>query len=307
MANRQPPIRTVAICIITYKRPVLLKALLDSISVMTTDVSWRVVLVDNDPEGSARGVSESSLMSDKITYAVEPKPGIPSARNACLRMLKPSDDAIVFVDDDEWVDADWLTQLVSAADKSDMPVVGGPVATVLDSDAPHWARRGKYFQRPIPASGLRRVGTPYTNNSLVRVSSWRGADVWFDELNFADTGGSDVDFFSRLLKSLQSEWYWTGAAVVYEGVPSERLSVGWLVRRGVRGGNVMCRQRMSNSSRGVLMLEAIALVVIGLPMHLLCHLVYPRYARKAFVAWTRGMGYVGALSGRLVHEYRREG
>ena len=90
----------------TFTRPELLGALLASIAAAAKPAPTVVIVVDNDPEGSAADTVRAFAELD-ITYAVETSPGIAEARN---RFLALSGDAefIVFVDDDEFVAENWL-------------------------------------------------------------------------------------------------------------------------------------------------------------------------------------------------------
>ena len=75
---------TVAVCVITYRRPEGLGRLLDAFTKLEVDPEAIVptfVIVDNDADKSARAVVERAAHLPRLVYAVEPELGIPFARN----------------------------------------------------------------------------------------------------------------------------------------------------------------------------------------------------------------------------------
>ena len=80
----------VAICVATYRRPERLHALLGALDAQRLDAlpgerpQLLVVVADNDAAQSARPVCEDAKrwMSLSLRYGVEPRKGIPFARNA---------------------------------------------------------------------------------------------------------------------------------------------------------------------------------------------------------------------------------
>lgn len=78
----------IALGVCTYKRPVMLRACLDSLTrqVVPSDLSLAIVVVDNEPEGDAEHtVSSFTATTDiPVHYVHEPRRGIATARNAIL-------------------------------------------------------------------------------------------------------------------------------------------------------------------------------------------------------------------------------
>ena len=94
----------VSVCICTFKRPVLLRQLLERLQDQRTDGSfaYSVVIADNDPAQSAKQlVAEfSSTSSLQVNYCFESRPNIALARNKALEHA--DGDFIAFIDDDEY-------------------------------------------------------------------------------------------------------------------------------------------------------------------------------------------------------------
>ncbi len=219
-----PETSTVDVCIATYKRPVLLLELLESLEKqkLPPEVTLRAIVVDNDAAGSAQEVVAGfkNKASFPITYDHETVQNISLARNRCLSHV--SGDYIAFIDDDERADENWLAELFSAMHRYSADAVFGPVLPVLPDNAPSWAVQGRFYERPRYSSGT-FLKDGFTNNALVKVSSVRGMTNLFDP-KFGIIKGEDYDFFGRMF-SMQNTYVWCDTALVHETVPPDRLTI----------------------------------------------------------------------------------
>jgi len=298
------------LCIATYQRPAGLAALVRS--VLDGDLAGhrlRLLIVDNDPAGSAREVAESFSAGPAATadplvefvYVIEREPGIPAARNRALDLVDPSADAVVFVDDDEIVTAGWLRELTGAAERAGADVVAGPVVSDLPADAPDWMRRGEYFQRKRFPSGP-YAGLAATNNVLVRTDLLARAGWPRFDPRFTRSGGSDTDLFHRLA-AWSPTVVWADEAVVHEDIPPDRAGVRWLWHRYLRSGNVsgqvIGKSRPALAADGVLRIGHG--VVLGLRSLVTLRVVHVR----AMESVGRGAGALLASAGVQVTEYHR--
>ena len=75
---------------------------------------------------------------DILRYVSEPRRGIPVARNAAVAFATSLNaDYLVFIDDDEWVENDWLVTLFSyCKEKGGRSVISGHVIADLPDDVP---------------------------------------------------------------------------------------------------------------------------------------------------------------------------
>src|SRR5579872_5142219 len=104
----------VSVLIATARRPDRLKQLLDGL-VAQDRAACELIVIDNDPAGSAKGVVDALIASAPtlpIRYRVESVRNISLARN--LGVALASGDCLAFVDDDERVPREWLQRLCSA-------------------------------------------------------------------------------------------------------------------------------------------------------------------------------------------------
>lgn len=294
------PLNRVLIAVATYKRPDGLQALLQSLESSTAGRSFDVLVVDNDANGSGRAVAELSPLS--LTYVIEPKPGIAAARNRAVDEIQTY-DAVIFVDDDEFVVEGWLDHLLDYAETSRAGVVTGPVQSIFPDDAPSWVVNGGFIQRPSwPHGQVLTAGA--TNNTLVKIADWKSAGAPRFDDTFSATGGSDAKLFSVLLaQGVQIEFCAT--ALVYEPVLPERMRFKWLVRRGYRNGIVSARIWTAKHGRVRTLVKGVLLVLGGFAK-VLKDLVFGKGLQAgSFNGLLNGMGVVSALIGVRVHEYKR--
>ena len=124
----------IGVCVCTYKRPELLRRLLTELAGQETGglFTYSVVVVDNDRLRSAEAVVQDFAASStlSVTYDVEPLQNICLARNRAI--ANAAGDFIVFIDDDEFPEKQWLLMLYQAAERDDVDGVLGPVKSHFD-------------------------------------------------------------------------------------------------------------------------------------------------------------------------------
>jgi succinoglycan biosynthesis protein ExoM len=229
----------IAICIPSYKRPLMLKKLLISIFDSNIDRSLisdiSIIVVDNDVDRTAEIIVGELRMELPETYNLSyynyPVKGLSNVRNELIRhalLLNP--DYIDFVDDDEYVSKEWLNELVKTAIFCNADSVRGPVIAVSEKSVPeyiwYWFNREKYADRS-------RIYSFTTGNLMIRSTSFQKFNVWFDN-RFNSTGAEDSYFGSQMLKKGASI-FWADHAVTYETIPKDRTSVSWIMKRRFRG------------------------------------------------------------------------
>lgn len=236
----------VDICIATYKRVAWLKKLLSSLAAQILDahVNIRIIIIDNDPEKSAQSMVASFFSNKDVPYIYDTQP----EKNIALTRNKALDHAsaeyIAFVDDDEWVAPNWLGSLLSTCQQYDADVVFGPVIPELPDDAPLWVRTGGFFNRPRTKTGtIKQDGG--TNNSLVLKSSRINKLLRFDP-DYGVSGGEDTELFCRLYAN-GARLIWCNEALAYESVPYNRMTVNWITKRALRGGQIFAKIHLRNA------------------------------------------------------------
>lgn len=234
----------ISLCIATYRRAERLQVLLDDLVCQRRPPN-EVIVVDNDAAGSAGAVVERRRELGApfpIHYDVQPLKNISLTRNRTVELA--SGDWIAFIDDDERAPPSWLALLAEAATEYAADGVLGPVEPVVPQHAPDWLRQGGFYNWArmqtgtiIPLNKLR------FGNVLLRAALLRGETPPFDP-NYGLTGGEDGDLLTRLVQN-GAHIIWCDEAVVREPVEAARLSLRWLLRRALRGGQDFARHTLA--------------------------------------------------------------
>lgn len=210
------------------------------------NVEVRFLIIENDdaPDSQARVEALRPLANGAaLDYVHEPELGIPFGRNRAAReAIDRGEDLLAFVDDDEVVAPDWLTEIVAAYRSSAAVLIGGPLR-VKDTERtlPFWQGlmercvRRRYLRKETRAA--RRAGlsgtpgvTIVTNNWLGETAIFRDHGIWFDE-KMRFTGGTDSKLCAEV-KAAGLPTAWVKTAAVYEEIPLERLSIAYQFKRG---------------------------------------------------------------------------
>ena len=228
----------VAVCVITYRRPEGLKRLLESLNALTFQAQapdLRVVVVDNDETGSA-GATCDAVRPDfawALECHIEPRRGIPFARNTAIARAGGDVDYVAFIDDDEVADPNWLDELFRVMKEYQADVVAGPVVPHFMEEPPAWVVKGKFYERHRWATG-EVLDRAFTGNILFRREVFSGMRALFDE-RMALTGSSDSHFLQRVHRA-GFKIVWADQALVTEWVPPSRVGIRWILRRSFRVG-----------------------------------------------------------------------
>ncbi len=130
---------TVIIC--TYNRDKYIGQLLESIAKNSLPKSeYEILLVDNNCTDNTRKICEDFVSLHKkisFRYVVETEQGLSAARNCGLKNAKG--ELVVFVDDDAFVDENYLSEYVDFFDKHpDVMALGGPIEPFYETQEPKW-------------------------------------------------------------------------------------------------------------------------------------------------------------------------
>ena len=231
----------VTILIATYRRPEMLRdAVLSLRGVIVPDgVSLEVVVVDNDPAGSARAVAEEAAAACRDIFAVryvhETRTGLSYARNRGVE--ESHGDFIALLDDDVYVSPGWLTAVLDCFERSGAAVVGGRVLTHWEGE-PEPAVRASQFWLLDTDHGesdteLRGSALPAGGNVAFRREAFAGGMRFSTDLGRVGPvllSGEDSELFLRMRMRGGKVWHCGGMAVAHR-TSGERLTSAYLVRR----------------------------------------------------------------------------
>ena len=295
----------VALCIASYKRPVLLKQGLLAINQLNTpeNLDAIIIVVDNDSEQSAKETCDSvaATIDKKIHYYVEPDRGISSARNRLLqKAMERQADFIAFIDDDEMPHRDWLKNIYHGLLSYSADIATGPVfntyKNVPSDELP--SIKKKYETGTIP----RYVST---NNVIFKARLIGELGLTFDRY-FDFIGNEDHDFFERAYKQ-GCKAVWVNDAVIFEALPPERDTFKYRFYRHYTGGisRVLRYKKTRSAFTAWLYFIPKALgKVTGALFSLICAIINRRYLNKAIFKIAHSMGLIAGLL-NIVHERYR--
>jgi succinoglycan biosynthesis protein ExoM len=297
----------ISVCIATYRRPERLKALLADLVTQQLP-PLEIVVVDNDRRASARAVVNQRRRQGApfpIHYDVQGEKNISLTRNRTVAMA--SGEWLCFIDDDERAPATWLGRLADAARGNGVDGVLGPVVPVLPRTAPEWIRRGSFYSWARMPTGtvvprnLLRFGNVLLRARLLKHHRFDPA--------YGLTGGEDGDLLARVVDD-GARLVWCDEAIVKEPVEPSRMSLRWLLRRALRGGQDFARHtfagrygRQSFARRAQFVIRAIAQLALA---GLLALLTWP-FGRHRAARWllkaAANAGKLSVLGGWHYREY----
>ncbi len=311
IGRRDESLTRIAVCALTYLRPVGLARLLRELDrlIIPDGVEVRVFVIDNDPDRSADELVHGHAASPRfdVTYVHEPTRGISAGRNASIAAARTwSADAVCFIDDDEWPEPDWLLELVATARRTGAEVVTGPVFPMFDEPPPSWIVEGRYFERPRhDHDGLIDYAT--TSSVLIDMACFDSRSEPFD-VEFGLSGGSDTHFFAELYDAGR-RIAWCDLAHVYEAIPATRVDASWLLRREYRRGQTMSRSLRRRDPRLVRYLRRLTNAMVQMTSGLVVLIAGLPFGRARWFRGAKmivlGLGMVTGLVSGGYQEYRR--
>jgi hypothetical protein len=302
----------VAVAVTTFRRPALLAPLIEEILMQIASVgdayACRVVIVDNDPDESARVVAAGH----GVDYTPESVPGIAAARQRVLDTTA-SDDVVVMLDDDVLPEAEWLAAILATWERFKPTVVMGYVRWVwppLDEPVIRKVRDGGFMRRPELPTGTRQEWLA-TGNVLIDLHAVRRLGLAFD-VSLGLSGGEDTLFGADVIRR--------GGTIVacressaMSVIPPERATSDFARRRAIGQGTSISFLRLRSEHgirRSALRAAALAGGILRLCVFSIAragaHLLGDdaregKYLRKQWFA----LGRIRGAAGHVSDEYSR--
>jgi glycosyltransferase involved in cell wall biosynthesis len=181
----------VSVVISTYNRCSLLARALESLQQQdTTDVSYEILVVDNNSTDETRSITQSFVDQnpERLRYVFEPKQGLSHARNAGIARARAS--IIAFTDDDVRVSSNWVSRIKAGfTAEPNVDFLGGKVLPHWDGMPPRWLTRAHW----TPLALLDYGDQPFYVNAG-RPISLIGANCAFRKKAFDQVGLFRADF-----------------------------------------------------------------------------------------------------------------
>jgi glycosyltransferase involved in cell wall biosynthesis len=212
-----------AVCVCTRRRPAMLRKCLQSVLRQKTpdDIRVSVFVIDNEPMIENREIGQHAAAGSgfPVNYVVEPKPGIPFARNAALAAASSVEaDWIAFIDDDEIAGPNWISSLMAVEYRS-VPILMGRVEYVPPDTQCFWVvprhtRVPKYDEGAV-------LKTASTNNVRFAMAIVDDGIRFNEKIGLGV--GEDTQFFAEAMRRGYQIRY-TDRAVTREMLHPARLT-----------------------------------------------------------------------------------
>lgn len=222
---------TVALC--THNHADRLKRTLTDLAQLNSSrAPWEFLIIDN-----GCGDETPNLLAHyawpaawQVRIVREEKLGLSNARNRAI--AEAAGDYVIFMDDDETADPDWLCAYERLIEANKPDAFGSRIRVLFEDARPAWLqddllgflgelnRFGQITQLTSPATSF------YGGNFGLRKAVCQragGFDDMFGRKGDDNTGGEEVDFYRRLLAAGFHAW-WTPEAVIYHRIQASKLS-----------------------------------------------------------------------------------
>jgi len=299
-----------SVCIATFKRPALLRKLIQSLfdQKKTDDIIFKIIIVDNDIEKSAKEIvaefsDESSIT---ISYYEQPIQNISLTRNMAID--KSSGHYIAIIDDDETADSYWIRSLIDTLVRFNADAVFGYVLPVFDSNIAQWMKQREIYFTPMGKTGDPSLSR-YTTNCIIKADKIKKFNLRFDP-EYGISGGEDGVFFD-LLSEYKFKFVDCREAITYEVVPLYRAKLKFIFNRYfIRGNNTVWHAiEVGNNKFQKIKFFYFIRSLLGIGYYGLPFLIFLPFRRKwifSFIGLSLNLGKLMAILNLKVREYKTE-
>ncbi|NBV07584.1 MAG: glycosyltransferase family 2 protein [Flavobacteriia bacterium] len=235
---------SVAIC--TYNREKYLPQLFQSIEKQTLPESaYEILLIDNNSPGNTHELFTHFLTENPSKhgeYFLETNQGLSHARNRAIQ--ESNAPLITFLDDDAFIDVDYLNVLVNTFENyPEVGAIGGPISLHYEDIIPKWENKYLnsllgYFNRGNELHYFSEKDYPRGSNMAFRTLLFEKTgtfDVQLGRIGANLFGGEEKDLFNRIYKQKISVLYQPDARV-FHCVPNERTTFDFIKKQALGTG-----------------------------------------------------------------------
>lgn len=247
---------TVALC--THNQAERLgRTLADLESLRAPAARWELVVIDNGCRDATPALLAGHQWPSgwRVRVAREEKLGLSNARNRAI--AEAQGDYVIFMDDDETPDPDWLCAYERLIGDKRPDAFGGRIRVLFEDRRPSWLSDEVlgFLGELSRAAELSRLTEPstsfYGGNFGVRraiLDTVGGFDTMLGRKGKDNTGGEEVDFYRRVLAAGLDVW-WTPEAIIYHRVQAAKLRRSYFLNLHYRQGRMEAVRRRAQGSR----------------------------------------------------------
>jgi glycosyltransferase involved in cell wall biosynthesis len=233
VAHTPRPFYVIGIC--TRNRRDNLQRLINSISDLRFPDGIRLAIAIVDNNDTLQVLATDFDLPESIDLVIhhEPRPGLVYARNALFEVVEDmGGDWLLGIDDDEWLDSEWLAEWHRGTNKWSAGILVG-TATLIFREGLHPLHPKEQF--PLPTEGkLPRVYT--TANYAIHKSVFdrkSGLGLRFDP-TFDKSGGEDTELMLRAMRQHGIRVLGWPFSKAYEMRGADRDTFKYEIWRGIR-------------------------------------------------------------------------
>lgn len=247
---------TVALCTHNHADR-LARTLVDLVELKSPEAPWEFLIIDNGcSDGTPELLSHHNWPDGwRVRVVREETLGLSNARNRAI--AEAEGDYIIFMDDDETADPDWLCTYERLILDKQPDAFGGRIRVLFEDMRPPWLTDELLgflgeLHRFETIAPLTEPGTSFFGGNFgVRRSACTtvgGFDTMLGRKGSDNTGGEEVDFYRRLLSAGFKVW-WVPDAVIYHRIQAAKLNRRYFVDLHYRQGYMEATRRRGNKSR----------------------------------------------------------
>lgn len=247
---------TVALCTHNHADR-LERTLADLVNIKAPNMSWEYLVIDNGSRDTTPDLLATHAWPEGWTVRVvrEEKLGLSNARNRAIAEARG--EYIIFMDDDETADPDWLCAFERLIETQRPDAFGGRIEVLFEGNRPIWLTDELlgFLGELHRAENVTRLTQPNTsfyggNFGFRRAvcESIGDFDSMLGRKGTDNTGGEEVDFYRRLLAFGFTVW-WTPEAVIYHRIQAEKLKRSYFLDLHYRQGRMVAFKERGERSR----------------------------------------------------------
>jgi GT2 family glycosyltransferase len=223
----------------------------------TPKAPWEFLVIDNGcSDGTADLLSRHTWPDGwRVRVVREEKLGLSNARNRAI--AEAEGDYIIFMDDDETADPDWLCAYERLILDKQPDAFGGRIRVLFEDMRPPWLSDELLgflgeLQRFETIAPLTEPGTSFFGGNFgvrrAACATVGGFDAMLGRKGTDNTGGEEVDFYRRLLAAGFKVW-WTPEAVIYHRIQAAKLERSYFLELHYRMGRMEAIRKRGMGSR----------------------------------------------------------
>ncbi|MEJ2564774.1 MAG: glycosyltransferase [Gammaproteobacteria bacterium] len=247
---------TVALC--THNHADRLVRTLDDLSQLRPPhAPWELLIIDNGCHDGSSELLASHIWPEGWTVRVvrEEQLGLSNARNCALG--EALGEYVIFMDDDETVDPDWLRAYERLIADKQPDAFGGCIQVLFEDMRPPWLsdellgflgeleRAHKIVPLTDPRTFFHGGNFGIRKAVCDRIGTF---DSMLGRKGTDNTGGEEVDFYRRLLAAGMKVW-WTPEAIIHHRIQAAKLKRSYFLDLHYRQGRMEAIRNRDQGSR----------------------------------------------------------